>query len=71
MAFSGSWSMGRLQHGLLEEWQPVFRTRANFWEVGEHEWETNAAQMRSGYDSAWVQPEWRNSGWFVCTRHSV
>jgi hypothetical protein len=62
---------GREQDGFLEQRQPVFRTRANFWEVGDHEWEISEAQMRRSCDSKWVQPAWRASGWTVCTRHNM
>ena len=62
---------GREVDGQLEQRQPVFRTRSNFWEVGDHEWEVNEATHRGSYAMDWVEPQWRSSGWNVCTRHSM
>ena len=62
---------GREADSQLEQRQPVFRTGCNFWEVREHEWQTNQAVSRMSYDAKWVEPQWQASGWTVCTRHDV
>ena len=56
---------GREVDGLLEERSPVFRTSRAFWEVGNHEWETNGVRSRASYDAEWEGPEWQASGWTV------
>ena len=42
---------GQLEEGEqeLEQRAPVFRTLASFWEVGVHEWQTNAVPSRASY----------------------
>ena len=44
----------------LEQCAPAFRTLASFWEVGVHEWQTNAVPSRASYP---VTPK-------RCKRHS-
>ena len=48
---------GRRSRRHLEQRQAVFRNHHNFWEVGDHEWETNEAEMRKSYDAEWVEPQ--------------
>ena len=62
---------GRRSRRHLEQRQAVFRSRDNFWEVGDHEWETNEAETRKSDDAEWVEPLWQASGWTFCTRHNV
>ena len=60
--------VGRVIDGQLEQRAPLFRTQADFWLVGSHEWETNEGTWRQTYDSDWEEPVWRSSGWTVETR---
>ena len=62
---------GREVDGQLEERSGVFRTSSAFWEVGDHEWETNEVRSRASYAVDDATPEWRNSGWKVCTSHTL
>ena len=59
----------------LEQRAPAFRTLASFWEVGVHEWQTNAVPSRASYTEE-VQEEvqeaqWQASDFMVCTRHEM
>ena len=44
---------------------------SEFWEVGDHVWETNALTSRSSYEEEWQEPQWQASGWTVRTQHGL
>ena len=54
----------------LEQRAPVFRTLASFWEVGVHEWQTNAVSSRASYAEQLREAQWQ-SDFMVCTRHEM
>ena len=55
----------------LEQRAPVFRTWASFWEVGVHEWQTNAVPSRASYTEEVQEAQWQASDFMVCTRHEM
>ena len=55
----------------LEQRAPVFRTLASFWEVGVHEWQTNAVPSRASYTEEVQEAQWQASDFMVCTRHEM
>ena len=55
----------------LEKRAAVFRTSAQFWENGVHEWETNDVRSRATYTEEVKEPQWQASGFMVCTRHEM
>ena len=55
----------------LEERAPVFRTLASFWEVGVHEWQTNAVPSRASYTEEVQKAQWQAPDPMVCTRHEM
>ena len=55
----------------LEKRAPVFRTLASFWEVGVHEWQTNAVPSRATYTEERQEPQWQGSDFMVDTRHEM
>ena len=55
----------------LEQRAPVFRTSASFWEVGVHEWQTNAVPSRASYTEEWQEAQWQASAFMVDTRHDM
>ena len=55
----------------LEQRAPVFRTAASLWEVGAHEWQTNAVTSRASYTEEWQEAQWEASGFMVDTRHEM
>ena len=50
---------------------PVFRTLASFWEVGVHEWQTNAVPSRASYTEEVQEAQWQASDFMVCIRHEM
>ena len=54
-----------------EQRQPVFRTRANYWQQGQHEWDMNEAEGRQDYGAEWIAPQWRANGFTVSTRREM
>ena len=54
-----------------EQRAPVFRTLASFWEVGVHEWQTNAVPIRASYTEEVQEAQWQASDFMVCTRHEM
>ena len=55
----------------LEQRAPVFRTLASFWEVGVHEWQTNAVPSRPSYTEEVQEAQWQAPDFMVCTRHEM
>ena len=61
----------------LEKRAAVFRTSAQFWENGVHEWETNDVRSRATYTEEVKEPQWQASGasWFApamrCSRGTL
>ena len=55
----------------LEQRAPVFRTLASLWEVGVHEWRTNAVPSRASYTEGVQEAQWQASDFMVCTRHEM
>ena len=55
----------------LDQRAAVFRTVASFWQVGEHEWQSNAVTSRATYEEEWQEPQWQGSGWMVRTQHET
>ena len=54
-----------------ESWSSVLRTLASFWEVGVHEWQTNAVPSRASYTEEVQEAEWQASDFMVCARHEM
>ena len=44
-----------------EEGRQVFRTLASFWDVGVHEWQTNAVPSRASYTEEVQEAQWQAS----------
>ena len=55
----------------LEQRAPVLRTLASFWEVGVHEWQTNAVPSTASYTEEVQEAQWQASDFMVCTRHEM
>ena len=62
---------GREIDHTLEQRQPVFRTRANYWQQGQREWDMNEAEGRQDYGAEWIAPQWRANGFTVSTRREM
>lgn len=62
---------GGVVNDALEQRAAVFRTAAQFWEVGDHEWQVICLTSRASYEADWEDPQWKSSAWMARTQHGL